>query len=406
MSIVRHGDRKKFYIRYRDENGTERFVAGLTSKALTKQLEVKILAEVDAKRKGVWKAPNVSAIDLKRFADFLRDKGTGAKHTRDTVERVRRVCAECSFTNLDEIDPQKIQRFLYRVHQPAPLPELSQTSYTAQEIADLMGIYTQTVTRIVRRFGLSDCAAYPREVVARVHRQIRPGSSAATCNHFLIAMKTFCKWAGKPLIGVKRVDTRADRRHDRLALTVQELTTLLEVTRNSPTTWRGLDGPTRALLYLTAMGTGFRVSELASLTGDSLNLNGTPPTATVPAAYTKNGKTAVQPLPSELVDALRGKTGQLFPGTWTLSAAEMLRGDLERANIPYMVQGPDGPEYADFHSLRHSFICNLINATSNLRDAQKLARHSSITLTVDRYGRHVSLSKLAETVNALPRFVS
>jgi integrase len=152
------------------------------------------------------------------------------------------------------------------------------------------------------------------------------------------------------------------------------------------------------------MGTGFRASELGALTADSLDLDGKPPTATVPAAYTKNGERAIQPIPSELVDALHGRTGQLFPGNWVHTAAAMLRADLEQAGIPYAVKGPDGPLYADFHALRHSYIVNIINTTGNLRDAQKLARHSNISLTVDRYGRHTSLTQLAETVNALPRF--
>ena len=34
----------------------------------------------------------------------------------------------------------------------------------------------------------------------------------------------------------------------------------------------------------------------------------------------------------------------------------MLRIDLEAAGIAYAVEGPDGPEYADFHSLRHSYL--------------------------------------------------
>ena len=34
----------------------------------------------------------------------------------------------------------------------------------------------------------------------------------------------------------------------------------------------------------------------------------------------------------------------------------MLRIDLEAAGIAYAIEGPDGLEYADFHSLRHSFL--------------------------------------------------
>ena len=32
----------------------------------------------------------------------------------------------------------------------------------------------------------------------------------------------------------------------------------------------------------------------------------------------------------------------------------MLRIDLKAAGIPYVIDGPDGPLHADFHSLRHA----------------------------------------------------
>src|SRR5262245_24956864 len=34
----------------------------------------------------------------------------------------------------------------------------------------------------------------------------------------------------------------------------------------------------------------------------------------------------------------------------------MLRGDLAEAGLPYVVEGPDGPLHADFHSLRHTYL--------------------------------------------------
>jgi hypothetical protein len=69
-------------------------------------------------------------------------------------------------------------------------------------------------------------------------------------------------------------------------------------------TFRSLSGRGRYFLYLTAMSTGFRVSELATLTPEAFALGGDLPTATVPAAYTKNKKRAVQPLPADVAGAL------------------------------------------------------------------------------------------------------
>ena len=47
---------------------------------------------------------------------------------------------------------------------------------------------------------------------------------------------------------------------------------------------------------------------------------------------------------------------RLFPGTWAKRAFQMLRNDLDAAGIAYVTN--DG--VADFHSLRHTFISNLV----------------------------------------------
>jgi integrase/recombinase XerD len=65
---------------------------------------------------------------------------------------------------------------------------------------------------------------------------------------------------------------------------------------------------------------------------------------------------------------------------------------------------------ADFHALRHTFITNLVKAGVQPKDAKELARHSTSTLTMDRYA-HVgvrdtaaALSKL--TLQTLPMVVT
>jgi len=56
---------------------------------------------------------------------------------------------------------------------------------------------------------------------------------------------------------------------------------------------------------------------------------------------------------------------------------------------------------ADCHSLRHTFITNLAAGGVHPKIAQALARHSTITLTMDRYG-HTVLGEQATALNALP----
>ena len=93
----------------------------------------------------------------------------------------------------------------------------------------------------------------------------------------------------------------------------------------------------------------------------------------------------MQPLPPDVADLLRDylrdrPAGQpVWGGTWASDnkGAEMLRGDLEAAGIPYAVEGPDGPLYADFHALRHTYLTLGGRAGIDLRTLQELAGHST-----------------------------
>jgi hypothetical protein len=83
----------------------------------------------------------------------------------------------------------------------------------------------------------------------------------------------------------------------------------------------------------------------------------------------------------------------------------MLRHDLEEAGIAYVVEGPDGPLYADFPALRHSYIALLDQAGATLKLAMKLAGHSDPRLSMKRYGR-AHLHELGSTVDRLPTLLS
>src|SRR5687768_1758729 len=81
----------------------------------------------------------------------------------------------------------------------------------------------------------------------------------------------------------------------------------------------------------------------------------------------------------------------------------MLRGDLEAAGIPYAVARPDGPEYADFHSLRHSYLTLGGRSEIDLRTLQELAGHSKPELTA-RYS-HRRLYDLAGVMGQFPNIL-
>src|SRR6266478_3853403 len=131
------------------------------------------------------------------------------------------------------------------------------------------------------------------------------------------------------------------------------------------------------------MCAGFRASELASLTADSFTFAAGSATVTLAAAFAKNKRTAIQPLPADVSGVLRDYVASkpaaqpVWAGGWVDNAAEMLHADLDAAGVPYVIDGPDGPLYADFHALRHSYITYLDRGGVSLRTAQEMARHST-----------------------------
>ena len=235
------------------------------------------------------------------------------------------------------------------------------------------------------------------------------GISIATSNHYLTAMKGFTRWLTKgtgkdPLATLARLNAKTDVRHGRRAMDVDGLRVLLNAASASPTMFLGLSGKDRAMLYALAMVTGFRAGELASLLPRSFDLAAEGPSVRGRAAYTKNRREAVQPLPPDVAEALRDYLAEkptnvpVWPGAWVDQAAEMVRGDLEAAGLEY--RDEDGLVF-DFHALRHSYITLLERSGASPKMAQELARHSDIRLTMNVY-THTGLYDKAAAVDRLP----
>jgi hypothetical protein len=55
----------------------------------------------------------------------------------------------------------------------------------------------------------------------------------------------------------------------------------------------------------------------------------------------------------------------------------------------------------DFHALRHTYITNLASSGVHPKIAQKLARHSTIALTMDRY-THLQEREVVDAVGSVP----
>jgi integrase len=228
-----------------------------------------------------------------------------------------------------------------------------------------------------------------------------------TRNYYLRDCKAFLTWcvrdgrAERNPLAHLRGTTVTDAGRRRRALTAAELAALRTAAASGPTL-RRLPGPDRAMLYAVAAYTGFRAAELASLTPESFDLNAA--TVTVEASYSKRRRRDVQPLPAAFIPELRewlaGRADTLWParsrGAWINHGAKMIRADLAAAGITYQTAAG----YADFHSLRHTFITSLARAGVHPKTAQTLARHSTITLTMDRYS-HADESAGRDAVDKL-----
>jgi integrase len=73
----------------------------------------------------------------------------------------------------------------------------------------------------------------------------------------------------------------------------------------------------------------------------------------------------------------------------------------EREKSEFLKVVDSAGRVVDFHGLRHTFISSLASGGVHPKIAQTLARHSSITLTMDRY-THLQVADRAATLAALP----
>jgi len=80
----------------------------------------------------------------------------------------------------------------------------------------------------------------------------------------------------------------------------------------------------------------------------------------------------------------------------------MIRIDLTAADIDYE---DNSGRFADFHALRHTFISNLARAGVHPRNAEALARHSTIDLRMNVY-THVAMGDLHDDVKSLAGLVA
>ncbi len=363
-SYKRRGGKRRtlsrWYIRIRDAGGRLRSVKGYRDKAATLAKATELERRFERQCAGLSDSHDEQARRPigEHLAEFERDlsaKGRVPRHVRLVVSHVRRIIEACRFSTAADLRASRVQEFLGEERSA--------------------GMSAQTATHYVRNV---------RQFSRWLVRNLRIGEDL--------------------LVTLEGYRVESDRRLVRRALDSEEAARLLDATHGSAIKVRGLGGLQREALYLTAMRTGLRAAELASLTPHSVTLDANPPMITLDARASKNRKAAALPLHREAVDLLRPLVmrtlpeARLWPGSWWKYAAKMLRHDLDAADIPFEVDG----ERLDFHALRHSLGTFACQAGMHPRLAQQLMRHSDINLTMQRY-THPAILDLAAAVENMPR---
>ena len=323
---------------------------------------------------------------LDDFKAALSARGGTPAHVTLTEARARRVLEGCGFTHWSKVAPGAVHTF----------------------IAELRRDKKDANDKVTKR-----------------------GISAASANYYRQSVGAFCRWmvrdgraSENPIAHLPTWNARADKRHERRALTLEELRWLLCVTANGPQR-SGMTAPERVMLYRLALETGLRAGELRSLTRASFRLSESEPSLTVGAAYSKRRREDVVPLKAETASALALFLGTKAPAAPAFNMPEasevprMLKADLkaarekwigeaattdqkaEREGMDFLTYRDSAGRVADFHALRHTFITNLASGGVHPKTAQALARHSTITLTMDRYS-HTMRGDEADALGALP----
>ena len=375
-----------WYYKFKLSTGAWHEDVGTTNKAETMEIARRLEAEQTLIRKGLAQPGETRARDaalipmeqhLEDYRDELLSKGDTEKHVKHTIGVLRRLLESAEIKTLPALQASRLQMSLGRIKEKR---------------------------------------------------------SARTANHARQSVLTFLTWLDdsdrimrKPS-GLKRIkpfNVQSDRKRVRRSLTFADVILLLRTAEEShpvrhvpagTKVGRGyakkaytasvehlnqLPGSSRAMLYRLAMGTGFRANELRSLTPECFRLDGDEPCITVQAKDTKNKKDAVQPITRELADQIGPFLTLCEPGKPVLNVpirtATMLHRDLKAAGIPIM---DDRGRVVDFHALRKTYITHLIMSGANPKIVQTLARHSTITLTLDVY-TDVQDSDVRRVINKL-----
>lgn len=226
------------------------------------------------------------------------------------------------------------------------------------------------------------------------------GRSPKTLKTYAAALQGFCNWCVErdylqqhPVPKLAAFD--AAPQTQRRALTRDELHRLLSAADDK-----------HRLIYETAVQTGLRAKELRSLKVEDLNADQSG--LQLRAEWTKNRKDGFQPIPASLCAKLEEHAKDKAPDEQLLDVhyapSRKFNQYCRAAGIPKKTN--EGK--VDFHALRVTYITEIVDSGASVKEAQKLARHSTPNITMNTYARtrKHSLQEVAETMSQNLDFAS
>ncbi len=234
------------------------------------------------------------------------------------------------------------------------------------------------------------------------------GLSIQTSNHYLGAVKALCNWmveneraSRSPLARLEGMNAKLDRRRERRALTPEEMRDLIVATISGDP-YERINGVERSLVYRVGLQTGLRSKEIRQLKRGDFDLKTNPPMIRLKANQAKNQKDTVIFLRPDLANDLKPHLAHKHPTAKAFrmpdKPAKMLAHDLKAAKIDRV---DESGRVVDFHALRHTFITTLARNGVHPSTAQRLSRHSTIALTMNRY-THVAAEAEISALSTLP----
>ncbi len=365
-------------------------------------------------KSGKWTAVWRDEAGKARSKAVSSDKAMTLKYAQEQESRVAMILAGI-------VDPRDERHRKASVHPlTSHLEDYRLTLVAKDDTAKHVRDVVQALTKLFADSAAEMVGDLDFVRVAQAIGRVKASRSARTANKYTGFLSAFLLWmsdagriseAPRWLSKIARYSVDADtseRRRVRRALTADQLEKLYAAAEQGApfNLYRGprrgkrnqewIDGPTRAMIYRVAAGTGFRANEIATLTPERFDL-GDNPTVVAKGCYAKNEKTWHQPISRALAGHIRAKVESTPPETpifrLPFRTARMVSFDLLAAGIPLVVDG----EVVDFHSLRASYVTNLLRRGISPGTVQKLARHSDPRLTMNIYNK-VNANDLRDAV--------